>query len=328
MLHRLIRPLRLIRLLPLLPLGLAVVLLSGCWPSSSSSSGARSAVPQVQQTGIVRAVTIGAVDVTELKLVQQMYGQMLQRAGYTVTYRTFPTRDAYLAQLESGAVDVVPEYAATMAEYLNQQVNGASARVVASSSVTHTVSALKKLAGERDLTVLEPAAAANQNGFAVASTFARERGISTLSQLAATRTPLVLAATPTCAQRPFCSPGLKRVYGLGVSKVLPLGFGTPATKQAVANGSANLALVGTTDGTLPSYGLTLLKDDKGLQLADNLVPVVNAAAAKDPILPAALDPIASVLTTSDLATLNTEVDGAGKSVESVAKAYLRSKDLS
>jgi osmoprotectant transport system substrate-binding protein len=95
----------------------------------------------------------------------------------------------------------------------------------------------------------------------------------------------------------------------------------------VLDGTASLALVGTTDGTLRRLGLRLLKDDRGLQPADNVVPVVNAKAAQDPIVPAAINPIAEVLTTADLARLNEQVDGERRTVAGVATAYLQSKGL-
>ena len=47
-----------------------------------------------------------------------------------------------------------------------------------------------------------------------------------------------------CPDRPFCEPGLEKTYGLKITKVLPLGFGTPQAKQAVVDGKADLALTG------------------------------------------------------------------------------------
>jgi osmoprotectant transport system substrate-binding protein len=308
---------------------LLAVVLAGCRDVRDAvRSGHRDAAPsQVSQAGPPRMITVGAADITEMLIVQQMYGQMLAKAGYQVTYRTVAARDQYIADLESGAIGVVPEYAATMAEYLNRQENGPAATLVASADPAGTVAALRKLAGRRDLTVLDPAKAANQNGFAVTQRYAKRAGVKSLSQLAATGRPVVLAATAECPKRPFCQPGLQRVYGLKISKVLPLGFGTAASKQALLGGQAGLALVGTTDGTLGGLGLRLLKDDRGLQLADNVVPVVNSAKAKDPIVPAAINPIAGVLTTADLAELNEQVDGERRTPAGVATAYLRAKGL-
>lgn len=272
-------------------------------------------------------IVIGGADFTEMRIMQAMYGQLLVKAGFQVQYRTSATREAYVRELEAGSLGVVPEYAATLTEFLNRQVNGPEATMMASSDPVATVTALRSLAKKRDLAVLAAAEATNQNGFAVTAQFAQEQKVTDLSQLAARGTPVVLAATAECSRRPFCQPGLQRVYGLKVASVLPLGFGSAAAKQALIDGQAGLALVGTTDGTLAPLGLRLLTDDKKLQLADNLIPLLTARTAADPRLAAALDPLAAVLTTADLARLNEQVDGERRSPEAVATGYLKARKL-
>jgi osmoprotectant transport system substrate-binding protein len=83
--------------------------------------------------------------------------------------------------------------------------------------------------------------------------------------------------------------------------------------------------VGTTDGTLDQFGLVVLEDDKHLQLADNLVPFVNAKSAGDPAIANALNQLSTVLTTDDLAQLNLQVDGERMEPADVAQAYLRTR---
>jgi osmoprotectant transport system substrate-binding protein len=273
------------------------------------------------------ALTVGGANFTEMLIMQAMYGQLLEKAGFTVDYKTADNREIYAKSLESGEIDVVPEYAATMAEFLNLEANGPDAAAIASSDPAATVEAMRPLAEARGLTVLEPAEAADQNGFAVTKAFAEQNSLTTLSDLAALGRPLVLAATEECPQRPFCQPGLEDTYGLTISAVEPLGFGSPQAKQAVVDGTAQLVLVGTTDGTLDQLGLVLLEDDKGLQLADNLVPVVNTESAGPAAVASALDALAPVLTTADRALRNAEVDGERRKPDDVARAYLTSKGL-
>jgi osmoprotectant transport system substrate-binding protein len=93
------------------------------------------------------------------------------------------------------------------------------------------------------------------------------------------------------------------------------------------DGQATLGLTGTTDGTLESFGLVILEDDQNLQLADNLVPVVNADVAQDQALVDALDSLASVLTTDDLAALNAAVDQERQKPADVAQQYLQEAGL-
>jgi osmoprotectant transport system substrate-binding protein len=328
---RLGRSTGLIRCVVLLAL---VVALGGCQyldggtSTGSDDSAASDGSGATSASGSAASVlTVGGADFTEMLIVEQMYGQLLAKAGYQIRYQTSASREAYTGALESGAVDVVPEYAATMAEFLNRDLNGPQATLVASSDPVATVAVLRKLAKRKGLAVLDASHAANQNGFAVTVAYAKQKKVTTLSELAAQGAPLVLAGTPECPQRPFCQLGLEHVYGLKFSSTLPLGFGSAATKQAVLDGRAGLALVGTTDGTLGSLGLQLLQDDKHLQLADNLIPVVNADSAGDPRVAAALNPLASVLTTADLAGLNEQVDGERRTPAGVAADYLRSKGL-
>jgi osmoprotectant transport system substrate-binding protein len=276
-------------------------------------------------------LTVGGAAFTEMAIMQEIYKLLLENAGYTVDIQQAEARELYGPALESGEIDVVPEYAATMAEYLNVKKNGPDAAVdapIATSDATETVAAMAPIAEEYGLTVLEPAQAADQNGFAVSKEFADANGgLTTLTELGALGEPLVLAAGEECAERPFCQPGLEDTYGLEITEILPLGFSTQQTKEAVAGGEAQLGLVATTDGTLDSYELVLLEDDKALQLADNLVPVVNAETAGDPEIADALNSLASVLTTEDLATLNAQVDVERMQPAEVAQAYLEEKGL-
>ena len=276
-------------------------------------------------------LTVGGATFTEMAIMQEMYRLLLEDAGYTVDIQSAESRELYAPALESGEIDVVPEYAATMAEYLNARKNGPEAPVnapIATSDPAETVAAMAPIAEGYGLTILEPAQAADQNGFAVSEEFANANGgLTTLSELGALGQPLVLAAGEECAERPFCQPGLETTYGLNVTEILPLGFSTPQVKEAVEGGEAQLGLVATTDGTLESFGLILLEDDKSLQLADNLVPIVNSETASDDAIAEALNQLADVLTTEDLATLNAQVDAERQQPADVAQAYLEEKGL-
>lgn len=276
-------------------------------------------------------ITVGGANFTEMVIMQEMYAALLEDAGYSVDIQSVDAREIYAPALESGEIDVVPEYAATFAEYLNGAINGPDApsdAPIATADAQETVEAARPLAEQRGLTILDPAEAASQNAFAVSRQFADENGLTTLSDLAALGQPITLAAVEECPDRPFCEPGLESVYGLDiVDPPLALGFSTTQTKQAVQNGDAQLGLVGTTDGTLDQFDLVVLEDDQALQRADNLVPVVNTESAGDPEIAEALDQLADVLTTEDLAMLNTQVDAERQQAPDVARAYLEDKGL-
>jgi osmoprotectant transport system substrate-binding protein len=272
-------------------------------------------------------ITVGGANFTEMQIMTEIYAALLSDAGYTVDTISSDAREIYAPALASGDIDVVPEYAATMAEYLNREVNGPDAEVVATNDAAETVEAMRPLAEEQGLVVLEPAEAASQNGFAITQELSDETGATTLSDFAAAQPEIVLAATEECPTRPFCQLGLEETYGFTVTELLPLGFGSPQAKQAVVAGEADMALVGTTDATLEADGLVLLEDDQSLQLADNLVPVVNAEVAEDTALVDALNSLADTLTTEDLAELNRRVDGDRELPADVASEWLTEEGL-
>ncbi|MEV7658760.1 ABC transporter substrate-binding protein [Streptomyces anulatus] len=274
------------------------------------------------------SLVVGSASFTESKVLAELYAQILGDAGYSTSITTVKNRELYEPSLEKGEIDVVPEYAATIAEFLNAKVNGAKeaqAAPVASGDAAATVAALEKLAGPLGLKVLPAGKAVDQNAFAVSKEFAEKNNLTTLSDLGKSKIKVKIAAGDECEVRPFCAPGLKKTYGIDVTGIDPKGVGTPQSKQAVRDGKVQLVLTTTTDAVLD--GLVFLEDDKKLQNADNVLPVLNAADAGAPEIAEALGKITSALTTEDLAELNRKVDAERAKPADVAKEYLESKGL-
>ncbi|MCX5135387.1 ABC transporter substrate-binding protein [Streptomyces sp. NBC_00340] len=277
--------------------------------------------------GDSKNLTVGSAGFTESDLLAQMYSLLLKQAGYKTSMLTVANRELYEPALESGQIDVVAEYAATFADWLNAKTNGADAPPVGSPDLDATMTALRKLATPRGLTVLDPGRAVDQNAFAVTKEYAREHHLKTLSDLGRSGLKVRLAAGDECVKRPYCEPGLRKTYGIDITGVDPKGVGTTQAKKAVQNGQDQMVLTTTTDATLDEFGLVLLADDKHLQNADYLVPVVNRARAGGEGPAKALDRLNEVLTTADLATMNEQVDSWRRLPEDVARTYLKDKGL-
>ncbi|SEF16160.1 ABC transporter substrate-binding protein [Streptomyces sp. Ag109_O5-10] len=290
--------------------------------------------PSLENRGEVTAppgdskhLTIGSAGFTESDLLAQMYAQLLNQAGYRTSLITVANRELYEPALESGQIDVVPEYAATFADWLNARTNGPDAAPVGSPDLTTTMRALRRLATPRGLTVLDPGRAVDQNAFAVTAAYARRHHLRTLSDLGASGLKVRLAAGDECVQRPYCEPGLKKVYGIDITGIDPKGVGTTQAKRAVQSGQDQMVLTTTTDATLDQFGLVLLADDRHLQNADYVVPVVNRARAGSERVTKALGKLNDVLTTADLASMNRQVDSWRRLAQDVARTYLRDKGL-
>jgi osmoprotectant transport system substrate-binding protein len=299
------------------------VALAGCSAGPSlETRGALTAPP-----GDSEHLTVGSAGFTESDLLAQMYALLLEQAGFRTSLVTVANRELYEPALESGQIDVVPEYAATFADWLNARTHGADAPPVGSPDRDTTMTALRGLAGPRGLTVLDPGRAVDQNAFAVTRDYARRHRLRTLSDLGASGLGVRLAAGDECVRRPYCAPGLRETYGIDVTAVDPKGVGTTQAKRAVQSGRDQLVLTTTTDATLDGFGLVLLADDRRLQNADHVVPVVNRARAGGERVARALGALNEVLTTADLASLNQRVDGWRRLPGDVARGYLERKGL-
>jgi osmoprotectant transport system substrate-binding protein len=96
------------------------------------------------------------------------------------------------------------------------------------------------------------------------------------------------------------------------------------------NGGGNASGSASGSACAPVSGdqLVVLQDDKHLQNADNVVPLVHAPTAqKDPALLPALNAVSAKLTTDDLIQMNADVDVNRKSASDVASAWVNSSKV-
>lgn len=296
--------------------------LTACGGNSLEKEGGGSA-----DGGSKGELVIGSAGFTESQIMAELYSKLLTKAGYSTSISKLKNRELYEPALEKGEIDVVPEYAATLAEFLNAKENGPKAKPVASNDIGKTTAALEKLAKPRGLKVLPAGDAVDQNAFAVTEQFAKKHKLKTLSDLGKSGEKVKLAASDECEERPFCRPGLEKTYDIDITGIDPKGVGTTQAKEAVKDGTDQMVLTTTTDATLEDFGLVLLEDDKGLQNADNVLPVVNAKKAGDEKVSAALEKLTKVLTTKDLADLNRKVDAERQKPKDVAEEFLKAEKL-
>jgi glycine betaine/choline ABC-type transport system substrate-binding protein len=129
-------------------------------------------------------VAIGDADFPENETLAAIYAAALKTCGYKTSTKTFASREVYYPLMTKGTLQVIPEYAATLTDFINDAKNGANAPSKASGDITKTMAALTAELPS-SLAVLKPAASTDKNAFAVTKTFATAHNITTLSQLAA-----------------------------------------------------------------------------------------------------------------------------------------------
>jgi glycine betaine/choline ABC-type transport system substrate-binding protein len=138
---------------------------------------------------------------------------------------------------------------------------------------------------------------------------------------------LTLGGPPECPERPFCIPGFRDTYGIEFSQFVPLDVGGPLTVEALQNGDIDVALLFSTDPAIQENGWVLLEDDKQLQSAENITPVVRADVPDMPVIEERLNAISAALTTETMTELNGRVSIDGEDPADVAASFLADNGL-
>ena len=282
-------------------------------PASASASGAGPAV-----------ITVGSFDFPESVLLAYLYAGALSARGYPV--RVLPdlgSRELVEPALMTGLIQLVPEYTGSALEFVSLGQTHATA------SVAVTASALVSWMGARGIVTARPAAAQDANAIVVTATTAARYRLRTISDLAREAPGLVFGGPPECPERPNCLPGLRQAYGLRFRAFAALDAGGPLTRQALDSGDIGVALLFTTDPAIQARHLVELTDTRGLQPAENIVPVLRRATAQryGQGLLAALDAVSARLSTVTLTALNAQVELAGQDPRAVAARWLRAQGL-
>jgi osmoprotectant transport system substrate-binding protein len=292
---------------------------------SSTASTATTAAGSGTATTVAGGpkVVIGSFNFPESELLGELYGQALAAKGIDVDYKaSLGNREVVEPALESGQIGLVAEYAATLLEFVNGNKGEATPDAAA------TVAKLKTELTAKKLTALDPSPAIDSNGFVVTKATADKYKLTKVSDLAAVGGQLTLGGPPECETRPFCALGLKNTYGIDFKEVKSLDAGGPLTVQALDAGQIDVGLLFTTDSTIVQKGWVLLDDDKHLQLADNVTPVLTQSLvdAYGAALTDTLNAVSAKLTTADLTQMNSDV-ADGKDAQDVAGTYLKDKGL-
>lgn len=138
---------------------------------------------------------------------------------------------------------------------------------------------------------------------------------------------LTLGGPPECPNRPFCGKGLTDKYGLAFKAFKALDAGGPETVAALTKGDIQVGLLFTSDPAIAVHSFILLADDKGLQRADNVVPVVRKSVVDaNPAVRDVLSAVMAKLSQDELIGLN-KAAGEGKDVATVAKDWIGAQGI-
>lgn len=166
----------------------------------------------------------------------------------------------------------------------------------------------------------------NTFAIAVRSDIAEEYGLKTTSDLAEVSDQLVFGGNPDYIEREDGFGLLKETYGLNFKDVKDIDIGLKY--QAMKSGDIDVTNGFTTDTQLSQEDVTVLEDDKHLQVNYFCSTVVrNQALEEYPGLEDALMKMDGILTDQEMAELNYQVEVEGKDEADVAEEFLISKGI-
>ena len=288
--------------------------LPGC---SGSGAGGTSRVP----TGAKETIVVGVSGAfAENQIVAEMYAQVLERAGYTIQ-RQLDLRSREISQnaLESGQIDLKPEYLSSLLLFLDPNAQ-------ASSNLAQVARQSSQVLQPRGITLLTPSPAQDTNEFVANRNTAQQFNLTTMSSLARVAGQMTMGGPPECPQRPFCIPGLERAYGILFDDFKPLDAGGPQTVAALKNNEVQIGLLFATDPSIRQNGFVPLLDDKHLQNAENLTPLIRSEKLNDEVR-SLLDGVSERLSTENVTELVGKVVIDRQGVAAVAKEFLIANGL-
>lgn len=272
-------------------------------------------------TGSANApIKVGSKDFTEALIIGEVYSLALEKAGFQVERKlNLGGTPVAQAALESGTIDLYPEYTGTGLLTILKEPALSDPKQVYD----------KVVAGyqEKGLVWLEPSPMNNTQALAITPESSARLGIKTISDFVAKASQLTMVGPPEFEVREDGLPGIKAKYGnfdLKEYKAVDAGL----RYKALTDGEADVTVAFSTDGEIAAFNLVVLQDDKQLFPPYQVAPVVRQATLEaNPKIADVLNEVAPKLTDATMQNLNYEVSGKKREPAEVAKEFMTQAGL-
>ncbi|MCQ9344213.1 ABC transporter substrate-binding protein [Corynebacterium sp. 76QC2CO] len=262
-------------------------------------------------------IVIGSQDYYSNEIIAEIYAQALEGAGFSVDRQfRIGQREVYVSEIESGAIDLFPEYSGPLLQYWAPDTQARKSEDVYAELAKVTPEGLR---------VLDQAAATDQDSYAVTSEFAAQWSLSSIEDLAGISVPMVLGANSEAETRPNGPRGLRDVYGIDVGFTPIEDGGGPLTVKALTDNQIQLAIIYTASPSVVNNNLVTLSDPRGQFLASHVVPVASDDVSDEAA--EVVNAVSAVLTERDLIELNARSVNEQTAASVIAKDWLVAKGL-
>ncbi len=280
-------------------------------------------VVNLATSALAQNIVVGGKNFTEQQIMSQMTAQLLQAKGFKPDVKAGMGSAVVRQAQENGQIDVYWEYTGTSLITYN--------KINDRLSPADTYAKVKELDAAKGLVWLNPSKANNTYSLAMNADDAKKQGIVSISDLAAKvkgGAKLTFASNAEFYARPDGLKPLEEKYGFEFPREAVKRMDTGLVYQALKERQVDVGLVFATDGRVPAFNFVVLKDDKGYFPNYALTPVVRKQVLDaNPKLAEYLNALSAKLDDATMARLNASVDVDKKTVEDVAKTFLKEQGL-
>lgn len=281
---------------------------------------------QVSFTPATQNVVIAGKMGSEPDILISMYKLLIEREHPNIRVTVKPNfgKTTFLFNaLNSGEIDIYPEFTGTVLEALVQIPPEQKNRHL---SPDETYRLGKQLLAEQyQLEFLPPMSYQNTYALAVKESYGATHQLKTISDLKQAAPDIRAGFSLEFTDR---ADGYKGMQAAGITLKHIVSLEPALRYTALLNDKIDLVEAFSTDAELKQYQLRLLKDDISLFPAYQGAPLMKAEfAAKNPQIVAALNRLAGKISEAEMSEMNYRVKVQGESAENVARDYLEKNGL-
>ncbi len=265
-------------------------------------------------------IVVASFNFTDNQILAEIYAQALEAKGYPVTRKlNLGSRELIYPSLKSGELQFIPEYQGAAI------TTGFGKEAAKDAQGEHDQ--LAKLFEPSGVALLNHAAAEDKNTYIIKASLAKEKGLTSISDLKKLD-KVIVAGAPECEKRLPCFLGFKDVYKLTNATFQTIQEAGPRVQQ-LKSGAVTVIPVDSVAPLTADPDYVVLKDDLGIVPTENVVPAVNKKVLDErgADFAAAVNAVSAKLTTDVMRDLNKRVDSEGEKAADVAKDWLSQQGL-
>lgn len=294
---------------PLASVAAAALLLTACGADSDP-------LEDDAAQGDTDTIVIGSQAYYSNEIIAEIYAQVLEDEGFEVQ-RDFQIgqREVYMPELESGEIDLVPDYTGNLVQYYNDETESGSPEEVHQQVGDALPDGLQ---------ALDFAEATDQDSYTVTSQTAQEHDLTSIGDLTNLGDTVSMAANTEIESRPYGPEGAEELYGVTIEVTGVQDSGGPLTVGALTDGDVQVADIYTSSPAIEAEDLVVLEDPEYLILPQNVVPVASEELDEEAVK--AINKVQAQLGAQDLIELNTSSVEDEAPAADVAAEWLEQKD--